>query len=92
MATLIGRIEEYDDKEEWQQYVERLSYFFAAANDSWEEESCVSVGGRSIDVQAASKSNFSGKAAREVIHRAGGHFVDALQAHSVGDSGALQVS
>ena len=30
MAAVVGRIEEYDDKEEWQQYVERLSFFFVA--------------------------------------------------------------
>lgn len=30
MATILGKVEEFDKREEWSQYIERLDHFFVA--------------------------------------------------------------
>ena len=90
MSGTLGRVEDFDgNKDDWQQYVERLKHFFVANGiDGAEKKRAVFlsvIGDRSIHVQNSPEPAFSRQAWGQVVRKSRGHAVQTLQAGTAGD-------
>ena len=87
MSGTLGRVEDFDgNKDDWQQYVERLEHFFVANGiDGAEKKRAVFLSLIGPSTYKTPEPAFSRQAWGQVVRKSRGHAVQTLQAGTVGD-------